>query len=276
MEFKVNFRAVEVAGNTIRPEKEYDIRESSEIINSVNIGTELLQKLNILTDDIHNTSTKSYVNNIGINISQEDAEQLDCFKTKNEIYVKVSKELLQPLFDIVFKDNHIKYEPRIQDVIKLWKDNNYESLVLSDNDKVLLQARNDRRRKLEESKIKEQEEKKNWILENGSEYLKNCLELGQYAHKNYVLERVAKEFPGGFTLDYENNAKWDTKYSPSPDAINELKELRKKTADSEIIWLTREPVEAGKEYNYDDDEFEACEALIVKNFLGKYDLIKLV
>jgi len=135
----------------------------------------------------------------------------------------------------------------------------------------------ERKRKEQEEKATREEEKKNWILENGSQYLKDCLELGQYAHKNYVIERAEKEFLD-FTLDYEEEAKWDTKYSPSQAALNELKELRKTTADSDIVWLTKEP-KTNKEYDDEDNyynEFKPCEALIVRNFLGKYDLIKIV
>jgi len=132
----------------------------------------------------------------------------------------------------------------------------------------------EKKRKEQEEKLAREEEKKKWILENGSQYLKDCLELGQYAHKNYVLERAEKEFDG-FILDYDDRAKWDIKYSPSQEAINELKELRKIVLDSDIIWLTKGAIPADEE----DDryyEFEPCEALIVKNFLGKYDLIKVI
>lgn len=126
----------------------------------------------------------------------------------------------------------------------------------------------------ENEKLAREQEKADWIRTYGSEYLKNCLDLGVKANLEYVMERAAKEFPG-YTVDYVDNASWEEKFSPSADALSELKKNRSLGVESEIVWLT-EPALLRKEDSnyYFEDEYEPCEAVVVRNFLGKYDLIK--
>lgn len=78
------------------------------------------------------------------------------------------------------------------------------------------------KQKREAEKAKREQEKADWIRKHGSQYLKDCLELGVKANLEYVVERAALEFPG-YTVDYANNAQWDEKFSPSPEALAELK-----------------------------------------------------
>ena len=112
-------------------------------------------------------------------------------------------------------------------------------------------------------------ERKEWILKYGSQYLKDCLEMDIKANKEYVFERAALEFPD-FEVDYKDNAGWEEKVSPSQKAIDELKDLWNKDIKSEIVWLTN-PIDENDEYG-----FESCEAIAIRNFLGKYDLIKII
>lgn len=126
----------------------------------------------------------------------------------------------------------------------------------------------------EAEKAAREKEKAEWIRQHGSDYLKDCLELGIKANLEYVVERAAIEFPG-YTVDYANNAYWEEKFSPSQDALDELKRVRGLGANAEIVWLTR----PAKVRNDDDefeheDEFEPCEAVVIRNFLGKYDLVQ--
>lgn len=122
-------------------------------------------------------------------------------------------------------------------------------------------------------------EKTEWIREHGSQYLKDCFDLDVKANLEYVVERAALEFPG-YTVDYAETAKWDEKFSPSPEALSELKRVRATGADAKIVWLT-EPAQVRKvepaydEYGYREDEkYEPCEAVVIKKFLGRYDLFK--
>jgi len=211
------------------------------------------------------------------NGKEEIAKQLQ--KDNNQEWLKKAEELEYKInnygshsFDQIIFPNNSELS---KSFLAKYADKEQEGIDKKEQErKAKEQEITEKKRKEQEEKLAREEEKKKWILENGSQYLKDCLELGQYAHKNYVLERAEKEFDG-FILDYDDRAKWDIKYSPSQEAINELKELRKIVLDSDIIWLTKGAIPADEE----DDryyEFEPCEALIVKNFLGKYDLIKVI
>ena len=48
------------------------------------------------------------------------------------------------------------------------------------------------------------QEKADWIMAYGSEYLKDCLTLDVKANLEYVVERANIEFPG-YAVDYTNN-----------------------------------------------------------------------
>ncbi len=123
----------------------------------------------------------------------------------------------------------------------------------------------------EEKKKKIQEEKEAWIKENGSDYLKDCLSLGYRCNKEYVTERAQAEFPG-FTCDYSDSAEWEAIVSPSREAIDEVKTLKASGADADIVWLGRPPV-IDDEDPYWKDNYPR-EAVVIYNFLGKYDLVK--
>lgn len=128
----------------------------------------------------------------------------------------------------------------------------------------------------EQQKAAREAERKDWILAHGSQYLKDCLELNVRANLEYVVERAGVEYPD-YTVDYTDNAKWEDRFSPTPEALAELKQLRAKGVESEIAWLTRPAKVRDDEDEYDEDnQFEACEAVVIRNFLGKYDLIKII
>lgn len=132
----------------------------------------------------------------------------------------------------------------------------------------------------EEEKRAREQEKADWIRKYGSQYLKDCLELGVKANLEYVVERAEHEFPG-YTVDYADNAEWDEKFSPSQEALDELKLLREKGVESDIIWLTSPAIVRNEdneedecEYYYEEEKYEPREAVVIKNFLGMYTLVK--
>ena len=47
--------------------------------------------------------------------------------------------------------------------------------------------------------------------------------------------------------------------------------------DAQVIWLTS-PVDGEESDEFDDEEsgLEACEAIVIRDYLGKYDLVKIV
>jgi len=126
----------------------------------------------------------------------------------------------------------------------------------------------------EAEKEAREKEHAEWIRKYGSDYLKDCLELGVKANLEYVVERAAMEFPG-YTVDYADSANWEDKFSPSQEALDELKMLRNAgIEDSYIVWLTKPPKVRDEDDNDDYMYFEPCEAIVIRNYLGKYDLIK--
>lgn len=113
------------------------------------------------------------------------------------------------------------------------------------------------RKRIKELELKRQIEKDNikaWIKENGSEYLKDVLELEYEYKKIFILEYIDKELPN-YEIDFDEECH-DYKASPSKQAIDELKELLKKNYDASIRW----------------DSDKECEVIIIK-YLG-YQLYK--
>ena len=141
-------------------------------------------------------------------------------------------------------------------------------------------AKTEREQEKEQEREKREQEKADWIRNNGSQYLKDCLELGIKANREYVIERAAMEHPG-FTVDYTDNADWEEIFSPSPEALQELKELRNAGVNANLVWLIK-PAKTGKDDDDDNEDeyyvsmFESCEALVIRDFLGRYDLVKIV
>lgn len=130
---------------------------------------------------------------------------------------------------------------------------------------------------IEAERVTREQEKADWIMKYGSDYLKDCLELDVKANLEYVVERANIEFPG-YVVDYTNNTSWGEKFSPSKEALSELRRIRGLGVEALIVWLTS-PAQVRKEDNDDceydyRDKYEPCEAVVIRNYLGKYDLAK--
>lgn len=131
----------------------------------------------------------------------------------------------------------------------------------------------------QENKLKKQAEKQaekqediEWIKSKGSEYLNQCISLGYNCQRKYIEERVSKEFEG-FEVDFNDTANWNTRVSPSQEALDEVTKWIDKGFNAKIVWLTA-PIRRDKnDYGYCLD-FEECEAVTIK-FKG-YDLIKVM
>lgn len=111
-----------------------------------------------------------------------------------------------------------------------------------------------------------------WIAEHGSDYLRRATEMGYDCTDEYVTERAAKELPG-YVVDMGDNVGWTDRTSPSPAALDEAERLIKAGYAAQVVWLTH-GVEADDDDGWDDDEYEPHEAVVVRKFLGKYDLIR--
>ena len=135
---------------------------------------------------------------------------------------------------------------------------------------------NERARAAEEAREQKwQAEMAAWIKQNGSDRLRLAYERGYNVRGLYVRERAAKEFPG-FVPDMDGRADWEERVSPTEEALEvetEAIELAKANGLSEdnvrIVWLTKPP------RDMEDVVEEPEEAVVVRGFLDRYDLIKL-
>lgn len=119
----------------------------------------------------------------------------------------------------------------------------------------------------EAEKARAQAEKRAWVEAHGSSHLRKALAAGHSCHQMYVRERAALEHPG-FEVDLANEAEWKDRTCPSERALD----LAAETPGAEVVWLTN-PV--GGEDVYGDD-WEACEAVVLREYLGRYDLVRIV
>lgn len=124
-------------------------------------------------------------------------------------------------------------------------------------------------REQEECKAAAVAAKAAWVQEFGSDYLKRACANGYDCQRLYVTERAALEAPG-FTVDFKDNATWKARSCPSLAALD-LEDALKALGLGEvtIVWLTA-PAEEWEEWK----EFEACEAVVIRGYLGKYDLVR--
>jgi hypothetical protein len=287
MNFEISFRAIEVTTNDWRKEEDYDVKDSHSIMDSFCIGTELLKSLNLNADDVETSHIQNLDGSISVEIPQKLAIESKRFEKVSTIYVQISREILQEMvfIDVVHgKDAvNLRYAISHENLINLWRESGFKMRILSDSDKEKIEQRKLNRERIEEEKAVKKAEKEareqekiDWIKQYGSDYLKDCLEMDVKANLEYVVERAALEFPD-YTVDYAETAKWDEKFSPSVEALSELKKIRRIGAETEIIWLTS-PAQVREESEYDEygnrKEYEPCEAVVIRNFLGRYDLVK--
>ena len=225
------------------------------------------------------------------------AKESGLFQKTNDINVYISPELVSDFIYIesekIYKDVYtVKLYYKIDEnkLIEFWKENNFSTKILSDNAmkqiedlKIAYNNENElnikkeielTEKKKQEEKVREKlnQEKIEWINNFGSEQLKLALELNYEHNRLYVQERYKIEFPE-FELDYNESSSWKTKVNPSTEALIAVKKLIEDGYEAEIIWLTN-PINI-EEYDY-DNQFESCEAIAIRNYLGKYDLIKIV
>lgn len=103
-----------------------------------------------------------------------------------------------------------------------------------------------------------------WIEAHGSDHLRRASKGGYGCTRMYVRERAALEYPG-FEVDFDDIAGWKERVGPSLEAL----EVAEKW-DAKVVWLTSPAYATGDE---DEDSWGAREAVVVEDFLGKYDLV---
>ena len=96
------------------------------------------------------------------------------------------------------------------------------------------------------------------------------------------MERAAREFPECI-LDFNDSALYRNCSCPSVNKMSEILALNKEGIEAEIVILTEKPsnsFEASKEFDwirFSDPQvygFGEKEAIVIKKYLGKYDLFK--
>lgn len=113
-------------------------------------------------------------------------------------------------------------------------------------------------------------ERARWAAEHGSPRLRKCVEQEYDCQRLYVLERATLEHPG-YTVDFDDAARWKVRGGPSEAALDEAARI-----GGEVVWLTRYPVNDGAPEDYQGEWEEEREAVVISNYLGKYDLIKVL
>lgn len=124
----------------------------------------------------------------------------------------------------------------------------------------------------EAAKAQAEAEKLAWVNAHGSDHLRTAVNAGYDCTRLYATERATSEHPG-YILDYKNNAEWKGRSCPSPKALAEALAV-----GGEVVWLTEPPRTENPDPKdrWDDSETHPCEAVVIRGFLGKYDLVKTI
>ena len=205
--------------------------------------------------------------------NQKIKEALDAAIEKIKEYEQKSEEDLTKAYDLKTQISDEKFK----DLSLEW----YEKLeAIRQLQKRVKQSYLERERELERRKIEHQEaakqrrleQKKGWIESNGSKHLKKAFGAGYDCQRLYAQERAAMEFPA-FHLDFDNKAEWNSRSCPSMKALEIAEEYSREIP--EIVWVTRK-----HDFNPEEDlyypENNECEAVVIRDFLGKYDLVHYV
>ena len=133
-----------------------------------------------------------------------------------------------------------------------------------------------------EAKARE-EAKAKWIAAAGSSRLQRAFAAGYDCQRLYVLERAAVEVPI-FIVDFNNAAGWKPCACPTEEALDLLDAWSQyATAHGlnkpSIVWLTAAPSAElqSDSSDFSDEDYEEpfreCEALVIRSYLGRYDLV---
>lgn len=126
-------------------------------------------------------------------------------------------------------------------------------------------------------KAQREAEKATWIEAQGSDHLKRAFAGGYNCQRLYVTERAAVEAPG-FVVDFDDAAQWKDRSCPSMAAL-EVEEAANQWGIGKVmvVWLTTGPsAEVENEDEYGEPYFQEVEAVIIRGYLGRYDLVKII
>lgn len=111
-------------------------------------------------------------------------------------------------------------------------------------------------------------DRKKWIQDHGSDYVKRATNMGYDCARQYARERSELEFPEWY-LDFDCKARWSKKACPSSEALDDAEEATSRGHKAVVIWLKDEvPTPAG----VISGSREAC---LIYDYLSKYNLLKI-
>lgn len=103
-------------------------------------------------------------------------------------------------------------------------------------------------------------ERKAWIEEHGSQFLREAVAAGYDCKRRYIEERAAKEHPN-YVADLGDDAVWRSRSCPSPEGLAEAKRV-----GGTVVWLTEHPYDEA-DGSEDPEDLEG-EAVLIENFRG--------
>lgn len=114
-------------------------------------------------------------------------------------------------------------------------------------------------------------ERATWAAEHGSPRLRKCISMEYDCQRLYVAERATLEYPG-YIVDFDNRADWKGRAGPSEVALDEAARV-----NGIVVWLTSLPLDDGSPEEYQAAwASDGVEAVVIRQYLGKYDLIRVV
>jgi hypothetical protein len=235
-----------------------DVHDDGQV--KLQIGSETSRSILNTTDVMLKIYSDGYVefNHVGDVIAfdvPQTVEALIAFERDRRAHVEAKKAELQPEFDRL-KAEYEKARAKTEA-----KKEAEQAQRIADRE-----AREAAEKAAREFREKEKIE---WVAEHGSDYLRDAVRLGYDCQRQYVTERAGIEFPE-YTVDFDGDARWRSRSCPSREALAEVLRLRGEEVAAEVVWLTEEPA-----HDY-AEAFEPCEAVVIRGYLARYDLIKIV
>lgn len=128
------------------------------------------------------------------------------------------------------------------------------------------QEKREQEQSRQEAKERREQEKVAWIKQYGSISLQKKFAAGYDCQRPYVRERASVEYPG-YVVDFDDDADWKERSTPSDQAFEEAERV-----GGTVVWLTAPPRWGNEEE--EEPYFEKGEAIVIRDYLGKYDLVR--